>query len=343
MSVENFIRALPKADLGLQFEGTIPQKALLMVADHNDKKAEKGYQSVERALKDPEYSKLPDLIQALSHWIEFPDDLTRLVYEIGVALSKQNVRYAEISVNPLLYIAQGMGFEKFIEAMWDGADRARRGWQVQLQWVLNVPRDDPRRSDEISRWAMSATGRKNGVIAIGLAGREEVQPASVFERAFRNLEKKEFPRVIHAGDSLGSEGLQDTLEHINPSRLLGAWGAADNAPVLERLSNDKITLAAYLTREMRVGRIEAYNEYPLRALLDAGVPVTLSAGMPEFYKTTTADEYIQAVEAELLTVDDVVEMTLNSVRYSLQSAESKAAMLSEFAAEIDRLREEHLA
>jgi aminodeoxyfutalosine deaminase len=342
MSVESFIRALPKAELGLQFEGSIPHRALLMVADHNDKKTEKGYLSVERQLREPDYNKLPELVMALSQWVEFPDNLTRLTYEIGVALSKQNIRYAEISVNPLLYTQNNMSFDKFIEAMADGADKVYRGWKVRLNWILNVPRDDPRRTDEIARWSMSATGKKNGVVAIGLAGREESQPANLFERAFRNVEKKDFPRVIHSGDSKGAEAIVDVLQHINPSRLLGGWGAANAEGVLERLAEQKIPTVLYLTREMRLGRVAAQGEYPLRALLDAGVLTMLSAGLPELYKTTLADEYYHMVEAGVLSADEVVAMVLNSVRYSFLPADEKAALLAEFTAEIETLRAEHL-
>lgn len=342
MSVESFIRALPKAELGLQFEGSIPHRALLMVADHNDKKTEKGYLSIERQLREPDYNKLPELIAAVSQWIEFPDNLTRLTYEIGVSLSKQNIRYAEISINPLMYTQNNMSFDKFIEAMADGADRVYRGWKVRLNWILNVPRDDPRRTDEIARWSMSATGRKNGVVAIGLAGREESQPANAFERPFRNVEKKEFPRVIHSGDSKGAEAIADVLEHINPSRLLGGWGAAHAEGVVERLVAQKTPTVLYVMRDVRLGRAPSHAEYPLRTLLDAGVVTLLSAGYPELYKTTLADEYLHMVNAGVLSVDEVVAMLLDSVRHSFLSAEDKATLLAEFTAEIEALRAEHL-
>jgi len=342
MSVESFIRALPKAELGLQFEGSIPHKGLLLVADHNDKKSEKGYLSVERQLKEPDLNKLPELILALSQWVEFADNLTRLTYEIGVSLAKQNIRYAEISVNPLLYTQNNMSFDKFIEAMHDGADRVYRGWKVRLSWILTVPREDPRRTDEIARWSMSVTGKKNGVVAIGLAGREESQSAAPYERPFRNVEKKDFPRVIHAGDTKGAEGIADVLQHINPTRILGGWGATNAEGIMQRLAEARIPLILYITRDVRMTRAASYTDYPLRPLLDAGVPVTLSAGMPELYKTSTANEYLHMVDAGVLTVDEVVELTLNSVRHALLPADEKAALLAEFSAEIESLREQHL-
>lgn len=340
MSLESYLQAIPKVDVGLTFEGAIPTKDLIMIAEQNDQQLVKGYREAVAQLEKPEHGRIPRMIPLVSQWALYPDNLTRLAYQLGVALSRQNVRYAEISVNPLRYLSS-MGFDKFIEALNDGADRAYRGWNVQLAWILTIPRDEPRRADEVSRYALSATGRKNRVVAIGLAGAEDAQPVSQFERTFRNVEKKDFPRVVQAGESLGTAGLIDALKYLRPTRVMGAWGLTegDALPTLREVGSE---VCLYLTREVRAGRIEDYTGYPLRALVDSGINLSLSAGMPTYYRTTLTDEYRHAIEGCGLSLEQLEALALNAIRQTFLPEDQQKAMLEEFTEAYAQLRAEHL-
>jgi adenine deaminase len=344
MSLETFVRAMPKAELGLQLEGAVSKQTLLLVADQNEiGSTTKGFNDLVKLLDKPNYDKLHDLVTMLSQWVRHPDDLSRFAYDVGVGLSKQNVRYAEVGVNPLLYMNHtGMTFEQFAEALQDGASKAQRGWKVQIRWVLNISRDEPRRADDVLRWATSATGRKNGIIAMGLTGREDVQPAAQFERPFKSADKKAVPRVVFAGDKLGAEGTLDALSHLVPNRIIGGWGTADAPDVLKRLADDEILLAVTMARQLCLGRITSYSEYPLRHVYDQDVKMTLTSHMPTFYKSNLSDEYLAVVEHNDFTPEEMQEIALNSVRYSLLEADEKAEMLKQFRADYSALRTEHM-
>jgi aminodeoxyfutalosine deaminase len=343
MSVESYIQAMPKANLGLQLEGAFPKQSLIMIAEQNEIPASmKGFKNFVQSLDEPDYAKLHDIFAITSQWVRHPDDLSRLVYDTGVALSKQNVRYAEIGVNPLLYMANDMTFEHFVEALSDGRDRAQRGWKIRMNWILNIPREEPRRGDEITRWALSATGRKNGVIGIGLTGREDVQPVGQFERVFRNAEKKDLSRILQAGGKLGVEGLVETVKLLKPTRLI-CNETLPNAPeLIAALVEEKIPLDICPGQALVRGKIPAYGEYPVRALYDDDVKLTVSERMPLVYKTSLTQEYQQLVEQGVLSLEELEEVALNAVRYSLLPGEDKTALLNEFSEAYQQLRAEHI-
>ncbi|MBC8100645.1 MAG: hypothetical protein H7Y11_14490 [Armatimonadetes bacterium] len=344
MSIESYIRAMPKADLGLQLEGAVSKATLLLIADQNDiPKANKVFIELLKQLEKPNYDKLPELITAVFQWVRHPDDLSRMVYDVGVTLAKQNVRYAEIGVQPLLYMNNtAMTFEQFVEGLNDGRDRVMRGWQTQLHFVLNVPRDEPRRADDVARWAQSVTGRKNGVIGLGLVGREEAQPTAQFERPFKAAEKKATPRIVHAGDKLAAEGTLQALQLLAPTRIIGGWGAADAPDVIQLLAEGKIPLTISMARQLCLGRIATYKDYPLRHLFDADVPLSLTAHMPGFYKSSLTDEYLALVEHNGFSLEELEEVALNAVVYSTLAEDSKAELLQQFAVSYRQLRAEHL-
>lgn len=342
MSIESYINAMPKAEIGVQLEGAAPKQTLLMLAEVNDIPLHsKANKEILKLLDTPNYDKLPDLIKLVSQWVRHPDDLSRLVYDVGVALSKQNIRYAEIGINPLLYMNSGT-FEQFAEALNDGRDKALRGWNIHIQWILNIPRDEPRRGDDVVRYVTSAAARKYGVVGLGLSGTEDTQPAGQFERAFKAAEKKGTPRVIHAGDKQGATSITDSLDLLEPTRIIGAWGAAESPELMKRIAAAGVALDLAPAREYRTGRIEQYSDYPLRELLKNNVPVTLSSHMPALYRTTLSDDYLETAEQLELSISELEEIALNAVRYSLLQEDDKNALLSQFRTEYAALRAEHL-
>lgn len=144
MSTESFIRAMPKVELNLHLEGSVRKDTLLTIAEQNDIPEEvKHFSQWATLLDNPDYARLDEMITTITGWLRQTDDLTRIVYELGVSLAKQNVRYAEVHVNPLPYLPLGMTFEQFLSAINDGRSRVERGWGVRLAWIITVP---PRRS-----------------------------------------------------------------------------------------------------------------------------------------------------------------------------------------------------
>lgn len=343
MSLETYIRAMPKAELDVQLEGAIPKNTLLMIADQNEiASSVKGFNKLKDALLNPDITRLTELFTFTSQWLRHPDDLSRCVYDVGVALSKQNTRYAELGLNLSLYSHMGLSFEDMMAALNDGADRARRGWKVDIAWVLNIPREEPRRGDEIARWAMSATGRKHNVVGLGLVGGEEVQPAGQFERPFRTAEKKGFPRAAQGGDTLGADGVQDTINELKPSRLLGGWGAA--APhILQLLNEHAIPLNLCMTRVVARRQVDSYADYPLRRLYDENIAISLTTITPTIHNITLTDEYLAAVNHCGLTVDELESIALNALRHSFMTDDARKARLDEFTSAYAQLRAEHLS
>jgi adenosine deaminase len=341
MSVETYVQAMPKVELNLRLEGGISPATLLMIAEHNEV-FESPDEWAER-LDSITPENLHATVHEISSWVQQPDDLTRVVYDLGVSLAKQNIRYAEVNINPSLYTALDIPTEAFFEAANDGRERAERAWNVKMAWILAIPREEPRRSDEFARWAALVTARRNHVVALGLTGDESAQPIGQFERAFRSAEKKEVARVPHAGDVLGAEGVLEAINTLAPVRLADAWGAWESEDAMKLVDEGGITLDLSPAEGIFAGKIESYADFPLRLLLDAGVSVTVGTDMPTVYGVTLSELYQAVVDDCGLTLEELDELALNAVQMSLQADEDKEAMLETFRQEYADLREQHMA
>ncbi len=344
MSVKSYIQAMPKVELHVHLEGAIQKERLLVIAEQNEIAEQiKHFQDWVKLLDKPDYERLHEIVETTIQWLKHPEDLTHAAYELGVALARQNVRYAEVSVNPVYFTEAGWTFEQFLGALNDGRSRAERGWGVQMRWILTVGRNQPRHADEVVRWASSSAAQTGGVVGVGLSGPERAQPVGQFERAFKTAAKKQIARSVHAGETQGAAGVLEAIKELEPTRLIDGWGTADSLDVRQMLIDQNIPLDICLKRAICHGWVSDYSQYPLRKLYDDGVPVILGTDMPWFYKTTLSDEYLAVVQHSGLGIEELEQIALNSVQYSQIPDAEKAAMADSFRQEYAQLREEHLS
>lgn len=339
MSLETFVRAMPKVDLHVHLEGALQKETLLLISEQNDipstMKAREYREQLEH-MERPDPKKFDDIARNHANWIRYPEDLTRVVYDLGVMLHKQSVRYAEVFVSAALYTDNGLSFDGMLEGLNDGRDRVLRGWQVTMNWILTIPRDRPRKSDDIVRWVTSATARKGHVIGLGISGREDTQTADQFGKAFTTVQKKDIPTVAPAHSHPNAETVTQVVDELAPQRITDTLGLAEDAESLATLASHNIPLVVTPTRDLRLGRLARYQDYPITRLLSE-VTVSLASGMPSLYRTTLNDEYLHMANAHGLDASQLKELALNGVRASFLPATEKEEMLRGFEAEIAEL------
>lgn len=345
MTLASYINAMPKAELNVHLEGAFRRQTLLMLAEQNEiPETVKHFQSWLALLEKPDYKRLPEIARMTASWLKYSDDLKRLAYDLGVWLHHQNIKYAEVGVNFALYDGLGLKPDDLLAALNEGRDRAERGWGVEMQWLLMASREEPRRADEIARYAAAVASRKLAIAALGLTGKEDAQPIGQFEHAFRMVaEKKGLPRVARAGEILGAEGIAEVLEVLAVNRIVDAWGLLDSPETLRTVVDAGVPVVVSPYRALRHGWISRLEDYPLRPLYDAGVLLVLSCDQPAFYGATLNDVYLAAVEKCGLTVDELEDIALNAVRASFLPEERKTEILAQFKADYSHLRAEHLS
>lgn len=332
MAFRDFIQAIPKVDLNLQLTGALVKDNLLMIARQNGVPTTVEDFDQWVALMDaPDNDRLDEIAAVAGSWVMYPEDITRVVYDIGVALHRQNVCYTEICVAPTPFLSGGgMSFDVFISALNDGRDRALRAWGVDMSWILCVPSDNPRAGDDVARWVTGASAKSGNVVALGMLGREDAQPIGQFKRAYATARKKDAFTISNAGSDLGAEGVTTALEVLNPHRLTDSMDIAQDESVLQLINSLEIPLVVSLNRALRLRKVRSASKYPLRQLLDSGVQVVLSAGMPSLYQSTLIDEYALAHEKCGLSVDEIVELARHSIRLSFLDEERKQQLLDRF-------------
>ncbi|GEM_PF-425695 len=344
MSVREFINAIPKVELNIQLTGALNRDTLLMVANQNGIPSEiKHFETWVELLETPDYERLDEIAEVTGKWVKYHEDIARVVYDLGVFLSKQNIRYAEVSIAPSYFLDNDyMGIETFIEALNDGRDKALRGWNVDMSWVFCVPRDNPRVGDDVARWATGATARRGNVIGLGLIGQEDAQPVGQFKRAFNTARKKDLFTVAHAGSTIGAEGIVPAVEELEPHRLTDTWGLHEDKATRDLVVDSELLVVVSLSRAEKLGFVDTVADYPLQTLFDDNVNIVLSSGMPSLYQTTLTDEYVIAHEQCGLEIGEIVELIRRSIQSSFMDDDAKADLLKTFDSDVEMARQQYL-
>lgn len=345
MSTETIIQAMPKVDLHVQFEGAIAKEFILLVAEQTDvarsyKKA-KDYRNAMANFKNPDFDNIDEIARESSAWVKHPEDIARAVYDLAVAYSKQNIKYAEIAVNPAIYTDIGVTFQQLLEGLNDGADRAERAWGVKINWILSMPRERPRKSDDIARWATSVTAEKGNVVGLSLVGREDAQPVAQFKKAFATAEKNELARITHMFSYPDADSFDGVVEIVMPNRITDAWGVLQDPDAVSYLVEHDIPVLVTPTREVKLGRIKSVAEYPIAEMLDEGLNLIIGSGMPAMFETTLTEEFIKLAQTGV-TLEQIQLMNRNAIRASYMEADIKRDLMAEFEQSIIELQDEHL-
>ncbi len=336
MSTRSFLEAIPKVELNVRLEGSLPFDTVQLIAEQNDiPRTFKQYKQWMKQYQHPDYTQLQALIRVVSQWIQQPEDLTKLVYEVGVGFAKQHIQYAEVTINPLLFVGSNrLTFEQFLNAINDGRTRVERAWHVRMAWILGVTPDDSQHADDVLRWASSPPAVKGGVVGLAFMNSPGNQSISEFERIFRTAEKKELGRIIYlrSGDQISS-----VLEQFNPDRVVIGSGADLRPEDIRLLTDRRVAVDACVTRDIRLGREAAARD--LRRLYDDGVHLSLSSEMPCLYASTLTDELAMATEG--FSIAEIEEIMLNAVRSSLLPDDSKQSLLDKLQNSYRQLETEH--
>lgn len=131
--------------------------------------------------------------------------------------------------------------------------------------------------------------------------------------------------AAHAGE-FSAANIAAALDVPGLTRIGHAVHAARDPWLLEKLARSGATVECSLSCNVVLGAVETYEDYPIREMMAAGIPVTLSSDDPVRVATTIGREY--AVAAALgFTPEELLAFTENGVRASFAAPGRKAEIM----------------
>lgn len=209
--------------------------------------------------------------------------------------------------------------------------------------MFNIVRrwSDDARTVPMADYATEAAieGKADGVVALGLAGREDGTPPEQFVTYFARAREAGLRSAPHAGELAGPDSVWGALEALGADRIGHGVRTVEDADLLVHLAENEIALEVCPTSNVRLGVYPRYADHALPLLLSAGVPVTIGSDDPPLFATTLTEELLLLPSAFRLDVAAIDAILLAPVRHCLLPTARRAALEADFAL---ALKEAHL-
>jgi adenosine deaminase len=281
--------SVPKAELHCHLEGAAPPALALTKA------GEHGIWIDDLITPDGESYVWSDFTSFLAAYdrvadlFRTPRDYHDLSYAHFIALAGQGTIYAEVFLSPDHMGHPGL-YPDFLDAVIEGYLQAREETGIEGRFIpLAVRNFGPARAVAVAK--LTVRHARPQVTGFGLAGDERAYTPADFAPAFAIAEEAGLACTAHAGELAGAESVRQTLDALPVSRIGHGVRAIEDAELVRRLAGEAVVLEVCPISNIALGLYADLNAHPLKALIDAGVRVTLNSDDPPFFKTSLENEY----------------------------------------------------
>jgi aminodeoxyfutalosine deaminase len=341
--IEAYLRAVPKAELHLHLEGAIQPETLLKLAHRNGVELPAAdVEGLRKWFMFRDFPHFADIYRVIIRCLRAPEDFELMVYELGSNLASQHVRYAEVTTSASSHVRRGIPFEDYFAAITRGRERAKADFGIELRWVFDIVRDYE--TQELClQWADYTTGiaiegLSNGVVALGLAGKEVGNPAAPYAPFFERARAAGVHSDPHAGETDGPHSVWSALRDLRAERIGHGVHSIEDPELVAYLAEHKVALEICPTSNIALGEYGHAGVHPLAALYNAGVPVTINSDDPPLFNTNINAEVALLSSGFGLAIEQIDEILLNGVRYSFLPPDKKAELEAEFREEMAALK-----
>jgi adenosine deaminase len=174
-----------------------------------------------------------------------------------------------------------------------------------------------------------------GLTGFDLAGLEAAYPDPlVHARSFDVAREAGLGITIHAGEWGGAAQVRRSLDAVSPARVAHGASAAEDPALMADLAARGVTLDVCPTSNVQAADFARLADFPLRTLLDAGVPLTLYTDDRTVSDLTLVREYQNAIDFMGVGVARLWAMNLHALRVAFLGDDeaTRARLIGEFEA-----------
>ena len=139
---------------------------------------------------------------------------------------------------------------------------------------------------------------------------EGYKPFDAFLPLYKIAEKNHVLKRMHVGESGTAEDVEAAVETLGLDEVHHGIHAATSTRVMKLLADRKITLNLCPTSNIMLNYENSYEDYPIKILVENGVPVTINTDDLLIFNSSIDEEYLRLYEAGTLTAMQLDEIRL---------------------------------
>jgi len=284
------LRTMPKAEIHVHLEGATDAATIWELAQRNH---------VSLPARSPEEWQALYEFRDFDHFIEIyllatqcmqtPDDFAFMVERFIQKQAEHNVRYCEVFLSAS-QIEGKFPADEFFTTLSESARMGEARQGVRVRFIPDISRHEPETARDVLEFTLA--GKEKGIfIGLGLGGKEIGYPPEMYTDIFAEARRQGLHVVAHAGETEGPASIWGAIESLHAERIGHGVRAVEDPRLVEYLAESQIPLEVCPCSNYRLKVVPADQPHPIRALLDAGVNVTVNSDDPAMFSTSLTNEY----------------------------------------------------
>jgi adenosine deaminase len=338
MDLEGFFRRIPKVELHCHLEGAVRPSTLAELARANG--VELPAETPEELYRYDDLDEFLEIFELVCRTLVRRSDFTRVAYEsLEDAVSSGNLRYREMFFDPTLHTRYGISYRDVLDGLLEGIGAAESDFGVRTRLVPAVYRQDSEKTAARMLEDIVAE-RRDEVIGIGMDGDELTAPPEKFAEVFRTAAKAGLRRTAHAGHDAAPSSVTTSLDLLGCERIDHGYHVLDDPAVLARVRDQRVPFTTSLGCPPLCGWPAELERTPIKAMIDAGLWVSIHSDDPTMLHTDLGTEYVRFCSTFGYGAREARDLAMSALEMAWLDDDEMRSMRRAFEREMDELEQE---
>jgi adenosine deaminase len=313
--IEDFIRAIPKAELHLHIEGTLePELMFALAGKHGVKLPYASVEDLRAAYQFDDLQSFLDLYYAGAAVLRDEDDFHALTIAYLKRAHADGVVHVEIFFDPQTHTDRGIAFATAFDGIRRALADGEREFGITHRLILCFLRHLS--AEAAMQTLEQALPYKDSIAAVGLDSSERGHPPSKFEAVFARARREGFLAVAHAGEEGPPAYIVEALDLLHVARIDHGVRCEQDPALVERLARTRVPLTVCPLSNVKLRVYQRIEDHNLKRLLDRGLCVTVNSDDPAYFGGYVGANFIAVQRGLGLTKTDIAALAANSIEAS---------------------------
>ena len=327
MSIVEFIKKKPKAELHLHIEGTLEPDHMFVLAKRNN--IQIPFNNIGDVKKAYNFSNLESFLKIYyegSKVLVKEQDFFDLTWAYLLKCKEDNVVHTEVFFDPQTHVYRGISFDTVISGIYRALKKANKEFGLSFKIIMCFLRHlDQESGLEILDQALA---HKDKIFGVGLDSSETGNPPRKFEKLFKKAIEKDFITVAHAGEEGPPEYIWEALNLLNVKRSDHGVQCLHDEKLVKKLCNKQIPLTVCPLSNIKLRVFKKLEEHNLKKMLDKKLIVTVNSDDPAYFGGYINKNLIEIQDALNLSTNEVKTLLINSFKSSFLKEKEKKEWIS---------------
>jgi len=327
MSLLDFIKKSPKAELHLHIEGTLEPEQMFLFAKRNNVKIP--FKNIDDVKKAYNFNNLDSFLKIYYEGAKVlikEQDFFDLTWAYVLKCKEDNIVHTEIFFDPQTHTDRGIKFDIVINGIYKALQKAEKEFDLSFKIIMCFLRHlDEKAGFEILDQALN---HKDKIFGVGLDSSEMGNPPSKFEKLFKKALENHFITVAHAGEEGPPEYIWQALNLLSVKRIDHGVQCLKDEKLVEKLVENQIPLTVCPLSNIKLKVFNKLKDHNLKKMLDKNLMVMVNSDDPAYFGGYLNKNLVETQSALNLSQEEVKTLLVNSFKSSFLSEEKKKDWIS---------------